>query len=203
MATDILMMMSLVENKPIEAESRVTLDRTDVLTKDFKAGCYFEIDGFNFSIKLSDKDPSKNDSFSKNTDYSTGGFEKFKFLTGSKMFANTYPVKIEAVSFSRQIDKSSPILWKNCFNRISFKSAAIVKRKDMGGTSIIQSLPFFRLDFQDIMIINMDFSVSDNVIKEEVKFICRSATAQYLPQLADGSAGSVISSTPLTLVKAS
>ena len=221
MATDILMMVSFAANTPIAAECQAVVDGSDALTRDFKAGCYFELDDFKFGIKVKDKDSAVPSGANHNLnirDAETG--EKLKIEQPDGDFANffssptipkdlvtIYPITMDEASFSRQIDKSSPLLLKQCFNRLVIDSAAIVKRKVSGNVSgnndnVIYNIPFFRIDFKNILLIDMEWSVSDNVIKEEIKFVCRTATAQYRPQKSDGSAGSVVSTEGLSLIKA-
>jgi type VI protein secretion system component Hcp len=99
---------------------------------------------------------------------------------------NGYLVNVQPVTFSRQVDKTSFRLMKYFLSGEPFRSAALVKRKPAGTKAAGEA--FLRIDFQDVLITNIDWS-DDDPVKETVKFISRVIKLQYRPQLPDGSLG--------------
>jgi type VI protein secretion system component Hcp len=220
---DILMKIVDVKSGAIAGEGMSTLDQEDPYTEDFKPGLFFEIEDFDVGIGLEDTDSSSRKSaqtpgpggaLSANQTAQdakkTGKFAKWvQGLdiggggggTGSQLF----PIQLEEVSITRQIDQASPLLFQRCFLTQDFASATLVMRKagDLmyGPKGNIASMPFLRIDFKPILITSITWDVGD-VVKEKLKFVCREIKVQYRPQKNDGSAGKNVPTTaPLTLVK--
>jgi type VI protein secretion system component Hcp len=107
---------------------------------------------------------------------------EFKGQNGRK----GYPVNVQPVTFSRHVDKTSFQLMEKFLNGKPFCSAALVKRKPAGTKAAGEA--FLRIDFEDVLIINIDWT-DDEPVQETVKFISRVIRLQYRPQLPDGSLG--------------
>jgi type VI protein secretion system component Hcp len=203
---DILMMIKK-EGKAVAGESRSVANTKDELTSDFAFGNYVEIEDFDFGISLSDRDSSSGPSGeSQNRKEKYEG--KFtKFIQGEGPPANgqsrIYPVTFDEVSITRQLDKSSPGLFQTCFQTKSLDRVTVVKRKSAGTGASVGHIPYFRVDFDNVLVTDMGWSVSDDVVKEKLKFVYRSATMKYRPQNNDGTPGVVISVGPLSLLKTS
>jgi len=71
---------------------------------------------------------------------------------------------MEPFSFTRMIDRASPLLFENCANSISFASATLVKRKVTGQTLALQA--FLRMDFKDVLIVGISWDDGD-ILKEK------------------------------------
>jgi hypothetical protein len=52
-----------------------------------------------------------------------------------------------------------------------------------------------------VLIVAVDWDGSD-IVKEKVKFVCRTVSVKYRPQMAHGKAGATIGGQELSLVKA-
>jgi len=205
---DVLMRIIGADGKAIPAECLTQLngDDEDDLTSDFVRGTFFEIDDFDFGINIEDRDDSENKE-QKNTSTngkttttttSTAPKSKSKFSRWMSMKVGTtgsidkdggYPVELEPFSFTRQMDKASPIFFHACSNKLTLKSAVVVKRKDIGSSAGLQA--YLRLDFTDLLMISIGW---DNgiIVKEKCKFICRQVIVQYRPQAHNGVLGPVI-----------
>jgi type VI protein secretion system component Hcp len=202
-----MLMVLVKDNKPLAAECAAQIDRSDALMSGFMDGKYFEISDFSFGVDLTDddaKETKEKDKDGNEIKVQKGSkFTRWKTSTGKMV--RPYEVNLEEFSFSRQIDIASPILFQSCFRSKSFDSAAVVKRKAGGvsGGHGIAGMPFFRIDFSDVLLVSLDWEIDDAVVREKCKFICREVSVQYRPQLANGSPGDVVPSTLLSLVKRS
>lgn len=218
MATDLLMMF-VKDGTPIPAESQSTIDPQDkIMMRGFVTGKYFEIKDFDFGISLTDNDSSGSEVVippqtttnskppppkPKETKKSGGKFSKFMqgdSPTGSDG-KSIYPPSFDEVQVNRQMDKASPVLFQNCFKTKSFDSAVIVKRKSSSDTTTTGYFAFFRIDFNDVLITDISWSIGEDVIMEKLKFVCREVAVQYIPQNNDGSAGDKVGGQFLSLVK--
>jgi len=222
--TDILMKIE-DSSGPIAAEGMSEIDGNDDYTQDFKKGLFFEIEDLDVGIGLEDTDSSSASTMAppKGADAKTiqafqavqqatqkrGG----KFSTWTQSSASSggsgssplFPVQMDEVGITRQLDRASPLLFQKCFLTQSFVSATVVMRKagDLlyGPKNNIASMPFLRIDFTPVLITSINWDVAE-VVKEKLKFVCRDVKVQYRPQNNDGSAGKNVPTTaPLTLVK--
>ena len=106
-----------------------------------------------------------------------------------------YPIDLEEISISRQLDKASPIFLQSCLKLQPFTKAVIVKRKVVGGVmakSSVRHLGFLRLEFTKPLITAVDWEDGE-IVREKLKFICRGVTVAYRPQKPDGSLGDPVS----------
>jgi len=189
----------------VAGESQTSIDKNDELTKDFTPGKYVEIEDFDFGISLVDKDTSDDEETEqKGKDGKPKKKSKdgkfYKFTTSSADVGALYPVTIDEVSVSRQMDSSSPVLLTSCFNTKSLQQICIVKRKVAGGASKLDNIPYLRLEFDNVLITDLSWEVGDQIMKEKLKFVCRKITMKYRPQNPDGSPGVIVNAGPLTLV---
>jgi type VI protein secretion system component Hcp len=206
----------------ISGESQSLVNSSDLLTKDFVKGKYFEVEDLDFGVKLSDRDSSRKAS-RRDADNRTvtdateeaGGGPFAKFIDGTIPLAQAngdgppvYPVTFDEVSISRKLDCASPILFKACATTAALTQVTVVKRKTAGradgGLAVgIKNIAYFRVEFQDVLVTDIGWSVSDVLIREKMKFVCRRITMKYRPQLSDGRPGDIISIGPLALRKTS
>jgi type VI protein secretion system component Hcp len=190
MAIDLLMKF-VKGGDAIDAESLTTVDPTDRFLEDFKPGKFFEIDEFSFSVGLEDDDSpgseKRQGTGSSDKDAPRRRTRFDNWLSGERTKA--YPVDLEPFSFTRQMDQASPLLFEMCCNSQSFASATLVKRKAAG--SDVSGHGFLRIDFKDVLVIDVDWDSGD-VVKEKCKFICRGVKVQYKPQSAGGILGAAV-----------
>jgi type VI protein secretion system component Hcp len=204
-AGDVLMMVVGSDGKGVPAECQSQIDGKDDLMEDFIKGTFFEIQDFDFGINVEDRDDSDteksvNPKDPKNPQTKTTSKAKTKFSRWMAMPIGAsgktamdgdsgYPVDLEPFSFSRQMDKASPLFFHACGNKISYKSATLVKRKDIGSDAGLQA--YLRIDFTDVLFISIGWD-NGETIKEKCKFIARQVIVQYRPQASHGLLGPVI-----------
>jgi len=199
-STDLLMKFVL-NGSPIPAETTTQLisseQSSNPLLKGFRQGSIIEIDRFTFQAGTSDdeqgNDSSKsNDANKKNkkpkTAAAIAAHGDYQSWRAGK--AHKYPVDLQPVSFTRAIDASSSILMQNCIDCVSYDSASLIKRKAVGGVAAGEV--FLRLDFIGVLVIGVEWE-NDDEVEETCRFICRSVTISYRPQLPDGTLGAVVS----------
>lgn len=191
-----LMMMFVQNNKPVPAESQTMLISSgsvpNKLLKGFVPGGFFDVSRFTLKAglvdqdKKNDKDKDKHDKDKKKKSASSkpGNFQGWR--NGGHPL---YPIDVQPVSFTRDIDRGSQIMMQNCIDCTRYDSATLIKRKAAGG--IAAGEVFLRLDFVGVLVIGIDWS-NEEEIEETTEFICRSVTINYKPQLPDGSLGAVV-----------
>ena len=86
-----------------------------------------------------------------------------------------YPVRMDEVSIKRDYDKASPVLFRQCCLSGAFKSASLIKRKDVGGSKL---RGFLRMEFNDVLITHLEWEDGDT-IEESFRFVFRSVTIKY------------------------
>jgi len=186
--TDVLMKLVTIGGQGVAAGARSALSKDDKLLFDFWAGKFFEIDEFSLGLELEDFETtgSANPGAAANAAVPTGKFSSWRDLRKSTtdIKAITFPVDMEPFSFTRAIDRASPVLFQSCANSVGFASATVVKRKPTGQTLAMQG--FLRFDFKDVLIVKISWT-GGALQKEKCQFICRGLTVQYRAQNADGS----------------
>ncbi len=184
----------------VKAEGAAALKKDDRLLFDFWPGKFFEIEDFTFGLNVEDSEPGGKTLTMPGAPRPPGSpapagqsAHAVKFAAWRDAKKNTnqidqiaYPVVLEPFSFTRLMDKASPVFFHNCCNSISFDSATLVKRKVTGATLALQA--FLRIDFSNVLIVNLDWD-DGHIVKEKCKFICRGVTVQYKRQASDGSLG--------------
>ena len=198
---DVLMMIVGADGKGVPAECRTLLaggEDSDDLMDDFVRGTFFEVEDWDFGINVEDKDEGETPKPGTTPKVTKSKFSRWMSMAldsigGSGKAAGDaaggYPVELEPFSFTRFVDKASPLLFNACSNKLSYKGAVLVKRKDIGSDKGLQT--YFRIDFTDVLIISVGWD-NGPVIKEKVKFISRQAIVQYKQQFADGTLGAAI-----------
>lgn len=195
---DLLMKFVQTNGEGVKAEGAATLKKDDRLLFDFWPGKFFEIEEFSFGLNVEDSEAGGKTLSMPGTPRPPGAPAPVEHATPAVKFAAwrdakknssqvdqiTYPVVMDPFSFTRLVDKASPVFFHNCTNSISFASATLVKRKFTGGTLALQA--FLRVDFSDVLITSLDWD-DGHIIKEKCKFICRGVAVQYKRQASDGS----------------
>jgi type VI protein secretion system component Hcp len=203
-AGDVLMMVVGSDGKGVPAECQTELatgkDKDDMMDG-FVKGTYFELEDFDFGMNVEDRDDEStadNQTDTKKTDKKSGkGKAKFQrwmsMPIGAKASIDSdggYPVDLEPFSFTRHMDKASPLFFNAISSKLSFKSATVVKRKDVGAETGPQA--FLRIDFTDVLFISIGWD-NGEIVKEKCKFICRQVLVKYRPQAHSGLLGPVVS----------
>ena len=94
-------------------------------------------------------------------------------------------VDMREVSYTRILDSASPLLFKALTDCTTLKTITVVKRKAAGAT--VSGLGYLRLDFEDVLLTQLDWKDSEHIMVESGTFIYRKLTIKYLSQKADGS----------------
>ncbi len=168
----------------------------------FKEGHFFEVTKADLGIDIIDqevdmqsksKDPkdahSNQQKFGRFSKWTQGVAKAFKAGDGGYRL---YPVEMKPVKITRQLDVASPLLFRSCFYTSQFASAALVLRRSKGihfqtgQTRGFGHMPFLRIDFKTVLIVSMDWDISDNIVEEEFEFVCRDVWVRYQGQKSDG-----------------
>jgi hypothetical protein len=210
-STDVLMTF-LQGSAGVPAECRARWDDSDSMHKDFTDGCYFEIEDFNLGVGLESEDSASGktaggsatggNQLTARGPQKGGNQDKGKMSARGNKFSKyilegslNYPIDVQEVSVSRQMDKASPVLLDSCLRLSPFTKAVIVKRKVVGGASgdaNMHHMGFLRLEFDKPLITAVEWEDGE-VAKEKLKFICRGLTITYLPQDDTGKLGAPVS----------
>jgi hypothetical protein len=208
-STDVLMTF-ILSSGGVPAECTALWDDGDTMHKDFTSGCYFEIEDFNLGAGLESDDVNSDKTTggsAKGNNLRTRGPQKGGAQGDGKMSARgnkfakyilegslNYPIDVQEISISRQMDMASPVLLDSCLHLTPFTKAVIVKRKVVGGVSednLVHHRGFLRLDFDKPLITSVEWEDGE-VVKEKLKFICRGFKVTYRPQNNDGTLGSEV-----------
>lgn len=193
---DILMMLCQSGTTPMAAESQAILGTNDILlnlSPRFQNGGFFELDSFTMTVaaESSDPDAGKNAPPPKT---SSSGSTTDATPPSRKIGRNTTwnPGMLSPITCVRQVDHSSPLLFQECGKATKFASAAIVRRKVVGGGLGSQNqdnflMSYLRADFLDVVFIEVAWNSGEDGIKETLQFVCSKATVQYRQQVHTGS----------------
>jgi type VI protein secretion system component Hcp len=183
-----------------ESETAINTSHDPLLTGPggtFKAGFFFEVQDFDFGLGLQDEDSAADPANAVAAMLQAHGAAanakgqaaapklakpRFgKWVNGDNSI--TYPATLDAISFGKQLDVTSPVLFEMCGQSKSFASAVLVRRRVGGGSGTVPHLmSFLRIDFTKVLVTDVDWDSGDDSVKEKVKFICRSVKVQYAPQ---------------------
>jgi type VI protein secretion system component Hcp len=105
-------------------------------------------------------------------------YPRFMQRGPAAMRQKAYSADLTPVTFTKNMDKSSLDLFKACVNFKVFDSATIIKRRGIG-QSLLKT--FLQIKFSDVLITDFDWQ-EDDVVKENVKFVCRKAEVTYAMQ---------------------
>ena len=197
--SDILMQLRL-DSGPVPAECQTEVDSdADEYVWDYFNGTFFEVKSFSFGMKIDDKDtvkdgvnrggqtsanasngnrvaPPKLPGHGSEGKDAGGAFARWKTASAAELKAmKRYPVRMDEFEIARDFDRASPVLFKYCCDSGSFKSASLVKRKDVGGNML---RGFLRLEFEDVLITHVGWS-NEEIVKEKFKFIFRKVNVRY------------------------
>ena len=199
---DVLMIL-VQGSRAIAAGGTSDLDGTDSMLSGFSAGKFFEIEHFALGLNLSDfdaghapgsvagqpKPPAVGGAHKDQTAAVAPQKSKFASWRDRKksrqaITAVTFPVELDPFSFTKMVDRASPLLFESCASTASFDSATIVKRKVTGkSTNALQG--YMRIDFSNVLLVGLTWDDGE-MIKEKCRFICRGMRVQYRPQVPDG-----------------
>lgn len=211
-ATDVLMTF-IHGGDGVPAECSSVWNISDSMKADFSTGMFFEIDDFSIGGGLESEDSEEKSNNGSRTgtgdnglrtrDNTQGQSDKSKKAARGNKFANyilsgslAYPIDMQEISISRQLDKASPIFLASCLNLTPFNKAVIVKRKVVGGSAgqsvSVNLMGFLRMEFTSPLITSVEWEDSE-IVKEKIKFVCRGFSVIYKPQKHDGTLGEQIS----------
>ena len=100
-------------------------------------------------------------------------------------------VDMREVSYERIMDVASMELFKALTQCTTLASITIVKRKATGDAH--SGLGYLRLEFEDVLLTQLDWADKEHIMVENGSFIYRKLTMKYLPQKADGTLSPSIS----------
>jgi hypothetical protein len=200
-SSDILMML-VKGTSGIPAESQTVLGRSDNLLSlpgkpAFKAGEFFELDNFTLSLTSPPHDATADGSKTVTIRHE-GGDKKGGHGGGGgpKLSRDTkwLPAHLQQVSCSRQLDYASSELFAQVGKDSAFASAAIVRRKVVGGLPKGDGsnlMGYFRLDFTTVTITDVGWSADEDGVKETLQFVCKAAEVVYRQQSHTGEMGKI------------
>jgi type VI protein secretion system component Hcp len=113
---------------------------------------------------------------------SANRFMRFMSKGPIALKTKSYSCDLESVSITKQMDASSLTLFTACKDKTVLPSAVVIKRRGGGGK---QLRTFLRIEFTSLLITDFNWS-EDDVINEQIKFICRSASVKYSIEKDDG-----------------
>jgi type VI protein secretion system component Hcp len=212
--SDLFMIFKDASNAPIPGQSMSVLSSSDpvsqILLDGFKPGYMFEIDKFTLSAECDDESPEdikkqivRDQTKSKSA---LKGAKSTRQLTDTEINRQVAdrvnkqkgpPVK--EISFTRSVDASSASFLQNIAIGKGYRSASLIKRKATGGQAAAKDDKealagdvYLRIDFDYVLITEVEWDDDDDEVTEDCKFICRKISIQYRPQLPDGTLGAVI-----------
>lgn len=208
MAFEILMMITTDTpqgSKAVPGESQVLIDQKDTdMNEGFAPGGFMEIESFTFGLSLMDADFGGTTTDAPGTEVLYDG--KFKdFIQGVELLDDkkqklsldkVYPVTFDEISIERTVDRASPFLFSNCFSSKPLKRISIIKRKAAWVEGKEKIVTYLRLDFEDVLLTDISFSLSEARMKEDMRFVYRTLSVTYRPQGNEGSARPVLKTTP-------
>ena len=197
-SSDVLMVLCKSGASGIPGESQVVFSEKDTMLAGppkFESGKCFVLDGFSMPLAC----PPDDSAAAKSPPPALLALNKSGQLTASsslklKKGTQWQPANLNAISCSRQVDATSPVLFNECAQPggpTSFPFAAIIRRKVVGGglQNVSQGghlMTYLRIDFEGVQIINVNWDSDDEGVKERFDFVCSKATVQYRQQMHTG-----------------
>jgi type VI protein secretion system component Hcp len=196
-SSDILMMLIKTgSSSGMPAEGQTMLNRADnMLTLPgkpaFKHGEFFELESFS----LTHSSPSQDATTDGNKNITVkveGGDKKGSPGVGSATRTGRdtkwLPGHLQQVTCVRQLDLASSELFAQVGKDAAFASAAIVRRKIVGGLPSADGnlMGYFRLDFKEVTITEVGWSADEDGVKETLMFVCKTAEVVYRQQSHTG-----------------
>jgi type VI protein secretion system component Hcp len=189
--TDIVMMFWL-NNRPVEAECGLEIDKNDTLMSDFRSNpeCYFEVSNFDFSLKLEEDELSETEHKEKEAATTGGSFSRWYQYGLRDPKRTVYPAKFYSGGFDRVLDCASPTFFQACCNKKSFTKAILVKRISPGVEVGVTRNPlgYLKLEFRDVIIKSISWEDGD-LVTEKCEFDCQQLLVTYRKQSHPGVIG--------------
>jgi type VI protein secretion system component Hcp len=113
-----------------------------------------------------------------------GSFARWRSATDdSWKAAGTYPAYINEFSFTRLIDKASPVLFDYCCRKEAFPFVTFIKRKAAiaGSSTEPESLAYLRIDLANVLITSIRWSDGD-IVEETCQMKCQKMRVVYWQQ---------------------
>ena len=92
---------------------------------------------------------------------------------------------MQPIEFTRLMDSASTLLMGALIGCTTLPSISIIKRKAAGTANGGEA--YLRLDFSEVLLTDLDWKESSDVVEETGKFIYRKLKISYRPQSQDGS----------------
>jgi type VI protein secretion system component Hcp len=98
------------------------------------------------------------------------------------------PGHLQQVTCVRQLDLASSELFAQVGKDAAFASAAIIRRKIVGGLPSADGnlMGYFRLDFTTVTIVDVNWTADEDGVKETLQFVCQAAEVVYRQQSHTG-----------------
>lgn len=182
-AAEIFMQLSVRAGKgvPVGGSARTEFIGAQYLTDGFTSGSFFAVQEFTFG---SSSAATAQAQAAQTAEGQESAIDMARIYQGPAESKRHEKFQMEPFTFSKHLDAASPALLTNLTNSVTYKSAAMIKCKVVGGHSL---LPYLRIDYTDVLITGIDWSDGDVVVKEVCKFLARGIQVQYLQQADDGS----------------
>jgi type VI protein secretion system component Hcp len=194
-----LVMKFVLNGQPVLAECmlEVAPPRVDPLMEgfthstDYRTSTFFEIADFDFGMALKEDeatDKGFGDTYRMRDGAGqaiVGAFSRWRSALRTEIRSIKYPVELDKFSFSRNIDRASPVFFEKCCTSTTFDSATLVKRISQGGEDR-PSVGYLRIDFTSVLITGLSWDDGE-MVKEKCEFISKKMTIKYRRQQADGS----------------
>jgi type VI protein secretion system component Hcp len=177
-------MRFVLEGRPVLGECRLAIAPNDTLMADFQATRpfpnFFEVTDFDFAIALKESDDGKSST-------GAGSFARWRSAAPSEYKDIKYPLEFDKFTFSRQIDRASPVFFQGCCTSQTFDTAVLVKRLSQGalGGVMRPAVAYMRVEFSNVLITGIDWADGD-VVTERCEFICRQMQVTLRQQTTDG-----------------
>lgn len=197
-SSDILMMLVKAggsSGMPAEGQTRISKELDKMLALPgkpaFVPGEFFELDSFSLSLSSPPHDATADGSKTVTIRHEGGDKKGGHGGGGAKLSRDTkwLPAHLQQVSCSRQVDFASSELFAQVGKDSAFKSAAIVRRKVVGGLPTSDGsnlMGYFRIDFTTVTITDVGWSADEDGVKETLQFVCKGAEVVYRQQSHSG-----------------
>lgn len=197
--TDVLMrIVAKTGAMPAESRTEFMADKViDTLRTGFDIGKFCDLSAFKFAagVETGLSKKEKKRAKAASDDQSRPRIERGLEIRQSQANKSVKRGQAEAmdmqpVEFTRVLDTASTLLFQAMTNCETLDEVSIAKRK-AAGTSNAGEI-FLRLDFQSVLVTELEWEDKEHVVEETGTFIYRSLTMRYRPQRANGTLGTII-----------
>ncbi len=105
-------------------------------------------------------------------------------------YGNAQVLDMQPVSYSRQFDTASTLLFQSLVGCETLDQISIVKRKAAGTAN--SGEVYLRLDFSKVLMTELDWKDAEHIVEETGTFIYKQLQVRYRPQKPDGTMGTVV-----------